>query len=156
MSFGIGRVPQSADASDDVLIRGGELLQILRAHGGTDGACRLERGLISIGAVCQLHIHHNGLFIRRQGGGNIRLQGVCRQSLGRDGLNDRALGLLPGEVDVIGILLPFGGLGLLFADKRQLQAHLSVFVIHQVVLAIQERTAAQKQQHKNHDQNLFP
>ena len=158
MGFGISCIPQGADTGDDIFVCGGELLQVLCAHGRANGACRLERGLISIGTVCQLYIQHNGLLLRRQGGRRIRLQGICSQLLGRNGLNNRALRLLPGEVDVIGILFPAGGLGLrlLLAEKWQLQVHVPVFIVHQVILAVEERTAAQKQQHKDHDQNLFP
>ena len=54
MAQGVGGVAEGADADHHMLIRGGELLQILRADGGAYGALGLEGGLIGKGAVREL------------------------------------------------------------------------------------------------------
>ena len=158
MRLGVGGVAQRADARDDIFVRIPQLLQVLAAYHRA-GGCPLhgERRLIGKAAVRQLGIHHNGLFFAGEQGAHVLLQRAAGQLRGLNALNDRPLRLLPPEVHVVRILRRLRlGLLLFLSEKRQLQMHLAVVVIHQMVLAVQERTAAQQEQHKDHDQYFLP
>ena len=158
MSIGIGGVAQSADPCDNILVCLRKLLEVFPAdHRSHGGALHRERRLIGKAAVRQLHIHHDGFLAAGDNSGHILLQRIYSQFLCADLLQDRSLRLLPQEVHILRVLLRvLLRLRLLFTEKRKLQMHLAILIVHQMVLAVQKRAAGQQKQHKNNNQDFFP